>query len=271
MYLVFDIGGTHTRIATSLDGKNLTSTKTIPTSPDLETGLNAIKQITAELIDGEVKAAVCGITGILNSDKTSLVKSPHLPNWANKPLKEELEKLFNTEVYLENDTALVGLGEATLGAGKGKSIVAYITVSTGVGGVRIIDQKIDKNAQGFEPGHQIILPDGSPCDCGGKGHWETLIGGSYLERLYKQKPQDLKDEAIWDEVTKYLSIGLHNIIVSWSPDIIVLGGSVIESISLDKVRSQVAEYLTIFPKAPEIVLATLGDEGGLYGALSYLK
>lgn len=271
MFLVFDIGGTHTRIANSPDGETLSSLKTAYTPQDFEKFIEMLKQVAWELSYQKIKGIAVGITGILDSEKTSLVKSPHLLGWVDRPLKERLEKVFNTKVYLENDTALVGLGEATLGAGKGKSIVAYITVSTGVGGVRIVDQKIDKSAHGFEVGHQIILPDGSPCDCGGKGHWETLVAGSYLERIYKQKPEDIKDEAVWNEVTKYLSIGLHNIIVSWSPDIIVLGGSVTESISLEKVKSQVSELLTIFPKSPEIVLATLGDKGGLYGALEYLK
>lgn len=271
MHLLFDIGGTKTRVASSLDGKTLNNSKTIPTSLDFETGLNLIKQIANELTSESIQSIACGIAGILNSDKTKLLKSPHLLGWVDKPLKEELEKMFNAKVYLENDTALVGLGEATQGAGKEKSIVAYITISTGVGGVRIVDQKIDKNALGFEVGHQIILPSGPICSCGGQGHWETLVAGSYLEKIYKQKAEDIKDETVWDEVTKYISIGLHNVIVSWSPDIVILGGSVIKSISLEKVKSQIKDLLTIFPNTPQIVLATLGDEGGLYGALKYLN
>ncbi len=267
MYLVFDIGGTNTKIGTSLDGKKLTNTQIIPTPPDFETGINIIKQFSKD----NIQAIAGGIAGNLDSEKSSLYKSPHLPGWVNKPLKQELENIFNTKVYLENDTALVGLGEATQGAGKDKNIVAYITISTGVGGVRIVDQKIDKNAQGFEVGHQIILPNGSICDCGGKGHWETLVAGSYLERIYKKKAEQITDQAVWDEVIKYISIGLHNVIVSWSPDIVVLGGSIIKSISLEKVKSQVSNLLTIFPNSPEIVLASLGDEGGLHGALRYLN
>lgn len=271
MYLLFDIGGTHTRIADSPDGQTLSTINFAYTPQEFGKFIGMLKQVAWEFSHQKIKGIAVGVTGILNPDKTGLAISPHLKDWVNKPLKEELEKLFKSPTFLENDTAMAGLGEATRGAGTAGKIVAYITVSTGVGGVRIVDKKIDKNAQGFEVGHQIITPNGSPCDCGGKGHWETLIGGSYLERIYKQKPEQIKDEAIWTEVTKYISIGLHNIIVSWSPDIIVLGGSVMESISLDKVKSQVSEYLTIFPHAPKIVLSTLEDKGGLFGALSYLK
>lgn len=271
MYLLFDIGGTNTRITVS-DGKNLGSIKIIPTPQDFESGIQILKHEIDQLLDGQLVEKVAGgITGLLDIHKTMLIKSPHLFGWVNQPLKETFEKLFDAPAYLENDAALGGLGEATKGAGQNHNIVAYITVSTGVGGVRIVDQKIDKNALGFEVGHQIILPDGPACDCGGKGHWETMVAGSYLERIYKQKPEDIQDETVWNEVIRYLSIGLVNIIVHWSPDIIVLGGPIVKQVSLNSVKSQVQENLTIFPQIPSIVLATLGDKGGLYGALKYLK
>lgn len=268
MYLLLDIGGTNIRLATSSDGTSLSSVTILPTPLNFDEGIITLQKLSAQIINKEkIQAVSLGITGILNKNKDGLAKSPHLPNWANKPIKEKLEKLFNAPVFLENDTALVGLGEATKGAGQGFSIVAYITVSTGLGGVRIVDQKIDKNSQGFEPGHQIIIPDGPLCDCGGKGHLETLVAGSYLERIYKQKPQQITDENVWKEVSKYLSIGLNNVIVHWSPDIIVLGGSIMQKLSLDQVKSDVSKYLTIFPEMPEIKSASLKDEGGLYGAL----
>ena len=271
MYLVFDIGGTNTRIGVSEDGKTLNS-KIIPTEKDFQVGIRAIKKIADELSGSQkIDAIAGGIAGPLDKDKTMLVKSPHVSGWVNKPLKLELEKIFNCSVSLENDTALVGLGEATAGAGVGKSIVVYITVSTGVGGVRIVDGKIDRNSLGFEPGHQVILPNGSPCNCGGIGHLETLVAGFYLERTYKQKPQDIKDPQVWNEVARYLGLGLCNSIVHWSPDIVVLGGAVMKSVDLEKVKSSLKEYLTIFPIPPKIVLGTLGDEGGLYGALKLLE
>lgn len=268
MYLGFDIGGTNMRIAISSDGRTLTQTKIVPTPKEFEDGIQMIRQIADTLRGTEkIDTVSGGIAGPLDSEKTMLISSPHVSGWVDKPLKVELEKLFNCPVYLENDTALVGLGEATLGAGEGKNIVAYITVSTGVGGVRIIEGKIDRNSLGFEPGHQVILPNGAPCNCGGIGHLETLIGGFYLERTYKQKPEDIKDPKIWNEVARYLGLGLCNSIVHWSPDIVVLGGAVMKSVDLQKVNIYLKEYLTIFPKAPEIALAKFDADGGLYGAL----
>lgn len=272
MFLVFDIGGTNMRIATSLDGKTLAATKIVPTPQDFDKGIRTIKQIADELSAGEkIDTIAGGLAGPLDKDKTMLVKSPHIGEWIQKPFKQQLEKTFNAAVYLENDADLAALGEACFGAGVNHNIVAYLTISTGVGGGRVVNQKIDENALGFEPGHQIIVPDGNPCNCSGKGHLESYVSGSGLQKTYQKKAEEITDPKIWDEVAKYLAIGLNNVTVFWSPDIIVLGGSVMKSISLGTVRGYLKEVLTIFPQAPEIQLAKLGDPAGLYGALSLLN
>lgn len=272
MYLVFDIGGTNMRIGVSSDRETLKETKIVPTPKDFEQGIQALKQVADELSGGEkIEGVAGGIAVIFDKNKDVPVHTSHLHGWVNKPLKKSLEGIFHCPIFLENDTAVVGLGEAKAGTDLENNIIAYITISTGVGGVRIVDGKIDRNALGFEPGHQVILPNGSPCHCGGKGHWETLVGGYYLERDYKQKPEQITDERIWNEVAKYLGLGLCNTIVHWSPDVVILGGPVMQSVDLEKVKSSLKEYLTIFPNPPEIIPAKLGSEGGLYGALELLK
>lgn len=272
MYLLFDIGGTNTRIAVSKDGESLQDFQIVPTPPLFEEGIRIFKQVGHNLANGQKYLKIAGgIAGPLDKTKSFLVTSPHINGWIEKPLKTSLEEIFNAPAVIQNDTALVGLGEASQGAGKEKKVVAYLGIGTGVGGVRIINQQIDTNSLGFEPGHQIIIPNGNCCNCGGKGHLETYISGYYLENKYQQKCQDIKDEVIWDEVAKYLSIGINNTIVHWSPEIVVLGGSVMKSIPLNKVISYLKEELVIFPQLPEITLAALGDNAGLYGALELVK
>lgn len=259
------------RLATSLDGKTLSATKIVATPPDFNQGIQTLKQVADELSQGgKIEAAAGGLAGPLDKDKTMLVKSPHIGNWIGKNFKQELEQALNATVSLENDADLAALGEACFGAGVGKNIVAYLTISTGVGGGRVVNKKLDENALGFEPGHQIIVPDGAPCDCGGKGHLESYVSGSGLLKIYQKKGEDISDPKVWDEVAKYLTIGLNNVSVFWSPDIIILGGAVMKSIPLDAVRAYLAEVLTIFPQAPEMQLAKLGDPAGLYGALALI-
>lgn len=245
------------RIALS-DGHKIIQTKIIPTPQDFEEGIAAIKSATK---GQKITRIAGGVAGPLDKEKTMLIKSPHIGGWVNKPIKQRLTEIFGAEVILENDTALVALGEVTAGAGVGKNIVAYLGIGTGVGGARIVNGKIDQNALGFEPGHQIIVIDGKSCRCGGKGHLETYVAGYYMDR----------NTADWDEVARYLAIGLNNTIVHWSPDTVVLGGAVMQSISLEKVKTYLKDNLTIFPTPPEIVKATLGNLAGLSGGLTILK
>lgn len=270
MYLLFDIGGTNLRVAVS-DGNSILSSKIVPTPQDFIQGIEVIKQVANELSKGEkIDKVAGGIAIIVNKDRSMAVASTHMKGWINKPLKHELEKTFQVPVFLENDAKMEGLGEATRGAGTGKGIVAYISIGTGIGGARIVNGCLDKNIWGAEPGHQIIEINGKDCQCGGKGHLEAYVGGYYLKKYYGKPAKDITDPEIWDKVARYLSIGLNNTIVHWSPDIIVLGGSVTKSLSLEKIKEYLKKDLTIFPEIPEIVKAKLGDEGGLYGALALL-
>jgi len=273
MFLVFDIGGTKMRLTVSRDGKNIEEPKILKTPKDFNEGMLIFKKTAMSLSDGEkIKASAGGIAGPLNRKKEKLINSPNLPGWVNKPLKETIEKFINAPTHIENDAAVVGLGESLFGAGKDYAIVAYITVSTGVGGARIVDGKIDRSAMGFEPGHQIIEINGYLCPtCGIPGHLEGYVSGIAISKKYGKNPQDIIDNKVWDEVAYYLAFGIHNSLLHWSPDVIVLGGSMMEDISLEKVRENLHKILSIFPKAPLIRRAELGDIGGLYGALSIVK
>ena len=272
MYLVFDIGGSNIRIGVSADGQNITDSKIVPLNPDFEQGILIFKQTADELSKGEqIQAVAGGIAGPLDKEKTMLVASPNIPEWVNRPLKNRLQETFNCPVILENDSALVSLGEATKGPGANHQIVACVALGTGVGGARIVNGKIDQSSLGFEPGHQIIIPDGEGCNCGGKGHLEAYVGGFYIQRKYHQKAEDIKDSAVWDGIAKHLAIGLNNTTVHWSPDIIILAGSVTESIPLENVNRYFRQFCTIFSSPPEIVKGTLGNDAGLYGALALIN
>ncbi len=270
MYLVFDIGGTNIKIATSRDGKNLEKVEIIPTPQNFEAGISALKETAFKLVGNEEITEVCGgVPGPLDDTKNTVINFSNLQEWNNKPLKDALKYAFNAPVTLENDAAIAALGEATIGAGKDQIIVAYLTIGTGVGGARIVDQRIDANAQGFEPGHQIIVVDGKQCNCGGKGHLESYISGVSIEKNYGQRAEDL-DQQSWDEVSKTIAVGINNMLVNWSPNIVVIGGSVAKSVPFERVNQHLSEMLTIYPHIPPVVKSKLADEAGLYGALALI-
>lgn len=269
MFLLSDIGKTKTRVAVSENLEKFSEPRIFDTPKTFSEGISFLKRTADELCSGKkIKAAACGIGGPLDHGKTmSLKSSGNIADWFQKPLKTELEKTFNAPVFLENDCVLVGLGEANYGAGKNYKIVAYITVSTGVGGTRIVNGKTDGNALGFEPGYQIINFNGQP------ERLESYISGMAFEKKYGKKPYEILDEKIWDETAKILAYGLNNTIVHWSPGIVILGGSMMKKIGIpiERVRFHLKNILKIFPELPVIEKASLGDIGGLYGALTFLR
>ncbi|MCP6726458.1 MAG: ROK family protein [Patescibacteria group bacterium] len=270
MYLLFDIGGTKTRIALSKDGKKFEEPVIFKTPQKFKQGISVFQKTAKELTKGEkiVKAAGA-ISGPLNKEHSMVINASNLKDWNNKPLQKELEKILSTPVVIENDASLVGLGEAVYGAGKGYDIVAYITVSTGVGGARIVNKKIDASSMGFEPGHQII-------NIGEEGFkdLESYISGADIKAKYGMEPYEIENEAVFEELAEVLAYGLNNTIVHWSPDIVVLGGPMITgdpAIPFKSIQKHVSNILKIFPTPPVIKKAELDSTGGLYGALVLLK
>jgi predicted NBD/HSP70 family sugar kinase len=267
MRVLFDIGGTKTRFATSEDGLELENIKIVNTSDDFESEIIEFKKYTSSLNVSELESITGGIAGPLSRDKSMVINAPNLPGWNNKPIKETLQKEFNVPISIENDAALVGLGEADRGAGKGKKIVVFFTISTGVGGARIINGKVDESFMGFEPGHQYI-PQKESNDL---IHLEGLISGTALKKKYNIDPEEIKDDKVWDECSYYLALGIHNSILFWSPEIIILGGSIMNKIDIGKVIENLENMMKIFKVIPEIKKAELGDKAGLYGALKLSK
>ena len=113
--ILFDIGGTKTRVAYSLNGESFEEPIVFETVKNYEEGIAVFIENIKKVTNGrEIKNIVGGITKSIG--------------WSEEKLKEDLQKEFEAEINIENDAAMAGLGEANFGAGKGFGIVAYITV-----------------------------------------------------------------------------------------------------------------------------------------------
>ncbi|HEY0964665.1 MAG TPA: ROK family protein [Candidatus Paceibacterota bacterium] len=274
-YVLFDIGGTKTRVAVSGDLKTIDKVVNFKTPAAFADGVKKIVAAIEEFDAGEIKAMAGGIRGLLNDDKSGLFNDGVLDKWAGKSLVAELQKTFNVPIHLENDTAMAGLGEAVFGAGKGLDIIAYHTVSTGVGGVKIENGMIDAASSGFEPGHQVLDIDRTILGDEIVPTLENLVSGTAVEQRFGVKAFEIpQDDVLWNELAEYLAQGLRNTILYWSPDAIILGGSMIigdPAIPVDMIRKCTVEALDSFVPAPLICAAKLKDEAGLYGAMAYLQ
>lgn len=261
MNIVFDIGGTSMRVALVSD-VGIGEVKKISTPQDPAEGIKAFIELARELAGGERIEAIAGgirgrvVDGVFLKDKI-------LSKWEGVNLANEISKALDAPVQIVHDTALVGLGEAHYGAGRDSKICAYITVSTGVGGDRIVDGKIDRSTYNPEIGRQLI--DGVEL--------EDLVSGTAVEKKFGIHPKELDSLEERNKLADIFAIGLYNTILHWSPDAIVLGGSMIVGVNpipLSRVQESLTKRLTMYPEVPVIKMAELGDVGGLHGGRALL-
>lgn len=276
VHALFDIGGTKTRVAISPDLRSFEAAEKFDTPLQFGEGMEKIIDAIDRLAKGrKIEGIAGGMRGPLNHEKTGIVSETKLKDWIGRPLEGTLRRKFNAPIFLENDAALVALGEAHFGAGRGYDIVAYHTVSTGVGGARIVNGKIDVTSSGFEPGHQVLDIDRSILGPNIPHTLENLVSGEALERRRGVKPYEIpQSDKVWDELASYLAKGLKTTILYWSPSVIVLGGSMIVGdprIMLADIVKYTKEQLGGAFPCPAIVDAKLKDEGGLYGAMALLS
>jgi len=244
MNIVFDIGGTNMRIATT-EGDVLKEIRKIPTPKDPRSGLEAFTRVARELASDGVDAIGGGIAADYIRDGV-LSGASNLPEWNGVDLAHEFDSVFHAPVSIVNDTVAAGIGEKTKGAGRGHERVAYMTVSTGVGGTCI----------GEDIGASPILRELQELI----GDLESQISGTAIRKKFGIEPKDLDSLEERNALADILAEALKKIAGAWQPDIFVLGGSMIlgvNPIPLERVR----EKFSVVPAS----MAELGDQSGLIG------
>lgn len=225
-----------------------------------------------------------GIPGSINP-QTHLVRNANTTCLIGHPLQEDLEKLVGLPINFENDANCLALSEATFGAGKGYKMVMGIILGTGLGGGLVIDGKLWTGTQGIagEWGHLSMNFNGPKCWCGNNGCMEMYLSGTAAEANYKAKTGKFKklndiylayetksDPHAVDVIEEYLKLfgyGVANLISSYDPDIVVLGGGVSNiPILYTQGVEKIAEHVFNDGLVTPIVQNKLGDSSGIFGA-----
>lgn len=260
-----DIGATKIRFGSS-DGRRIVKTIVRPTPPAWREAKELFVDAAEQLFGRQkITRTIVGVPGMVNVDRTKVLTIPNLPNWPVANIVRDLRRACGSIVMVENDAVLNALGEACFGAGRGRRIVGFLTLSTGVNGVRIVDCKPDPQSFPVELRHLLVRYKNKELTLG------HAISGRSLENQYKRKPEFIRSPAVWNEVTQTLAGTLVNLGLIWTPDIIVIGGSVTKSISLLKLRHEVGNrwHHRLIP--PPLAKGKLGDLSGLYGALALAR
>lgn len=178
-----DVGGTSTKIGLVDQDGRILHTLERPTSGKqdypkaLEVFTNMAEQIVRESHYHweDIAGVGVGVPAFLDLATGTVVEAVNL-GWYQLPLQEELERIWNVPVRIDNDANVAALGEMWIGAGKGASHLICLTLGTGIGGGIIINGDIYHGINGSagEVGHLIVREHGGrSCNCGKRGCLET--------------------------------------------------------------------------------------------------
>jgi len=309
--LAIDIGGTKiavgvtTREELARDARFTTLRKEpVPAPGDPPTVIARVLEIAREIAPASGYDEIgIAIGGPLDHERGTVVNFPHLPGWKNVMLCDEIARALGAPARLDNDANLGALAEHWLGAGRRVRTMLYMTISTGIGGGLIIDDRLVHGvaSAAAEVGHITVQTDGPLCDCGNAGCLERMASGTNIAReareLIAADPArgarllelcggdraELTSEhivaavtdgdplamEIWERAIRYLAIGIGSILHVVAPPLVVLGGGVSQAgeLLLAPLRRELARHVFYVPLDQiSIVTAELGHDSALLGA-----
>lgn len=284
-------------------GRSKTSTKAARgPAAVIERIANCVKDAVDEcdLELKQMKGIGLGVPGAVDYDNGKVIVAPNL-GWENQSIKKELEKALGAPVFLENDTNICTLGVYHVEFDTKPKHLVGIFIGTGIGGGIVIDGKLygGFNHTAGEIGHMVLEAAGPKCACGNRGCFEAFAGRAALFRkiqslvkdgektvLTEMLGPDLADmrsgdlrkairkgdkmvERVIEEAAEYIGIACANIINILNPEVIVLGGGVIDALE-DEMMAIIVETahdcaLQGTDKGIEIVASKLGDNAGIVG------
>lgn len=259
MYIGIDIGGTKTLIAALTDKGVIKESVKFPTPEKYDDFLEELKRNVAQLTTKDFRAGAVAAPGEIDRKHGKFIVGGNL-HWKNEPVQHDVERITNCPMLLENDANLAGLSEAMLLKDKHAKVL-YLTISTGIGGGFIVDQKIDPSMADVEPG-QMMLQRGDKVV-----KWESFASGKAIYEKYRQKASDIEDPAIWGAVVKDWAIGFMDLMAVTQPDVIVLGGGVGHYLPKyhDLLVAELKKYSTPLVPIPPIIKAQRPEEAVVYG------
>ncbi|WP_111709784.1 ROK family protein [Lutibacter citreus] len=270
-----DLGGTNVRCGVVYNGEltKLKSTSLVNKSYE-KSVLNQIISLIKENFDEAIKGIGIGVPSVVDPEKGIVYDTVNIPSWKEVYLKDELEKVFNVPVVVNNDANCFALGEKYFGKAKDYKNIVGITLGTGVGAGLVINNK---------------LYNGNNCGAGEIGmvpfkdsDYEQYCSGMYFKEIQKisaielyklAKEGDPKALNMFHEFGDNMSSLIKSVIYTYDPEIIVLGGSVSNAYPFFQQNMYDGLSDFGFPKSVEKVIIVVSEleNAGVLGAAMLIK
>ena len=298
-----DIGGTAAKAAGVTRDGSIVERIERPTDPSAgtKTLLAAIEDLVGRLEKSGHGVAGIGVgaAGFVDFANGAVTFSPNVV-YDDPQISTAVGVRFGLPVFVDNDANAAVWGERTFGCCPGADDVVMLTLGTGIGSGIVANGSLVRGATGAgaEIGHMVVDPSGPPCPCGLRGCLEQLASGTAIARLAHLAVGKDPDSAIpafagpggeitGESVAKAareldqtardilrragtsLGVGLSNVVNVFDPEVIVLGGSVVNAgeAYLGPARDQLARMMQAQRRRPmRLDVTSLRGDGGIVGA-----
>lgn len=291
--LTFDIGGTFIKYGVCNKKFEFLEDHKVPTEAK-KGGQKLVEKIIGiiEEYDNIDRVAI-STAGQVDSENGIIVYSTdNIPYYTGMMVKKLIENKTGIPTFVENDVNSAALGEAHFGAAKGEDNFICLTYGTGIGGAIYINGNLFKGSScsAGEFGHIITHYGGKQCTCGSEGCYECYasaralteavnkISNEPLDAIQMFSPENFAKPEIRSEIDKWIDeiiIGLINIIYTFNPSKIVLGGGIMnEDYIIDLIDRKIYNKIMASFRNVDIVRSRLGNKAGMlgaaWGAVNYL-
>lgn len=280
LFGALEAGGTKMVCAIGNENGEILEQKSIPTTTPEET----MPAILEYFKDKEISAIGIACFGPIDLNKDSetygyITSTPKLP-WRNYNIVGAVKDALKIPVGFDTDVNGSLLGEVTWGCAKGLTDAVYFTIGTGVGAGIMTNGKMLHGMLHPEAGHVKMVPrsgDTYKGKCPYHGTcFEGMAAGPAIEERWGAKAIQLADrEEVWDLESYYIAQALMGIVLTLSPQKIILGGGVMHQKQLfPMIREKMLKELNGYIQAKEladidnyIVPASLNDDQGIMGCI----
>ncbi len=298
-----DVGGTKVAGMVVDPGGAILDRRHVETpAADAEGVVRTVVAVARDLLADHPEVSVVGVGAAGLVDRDGVMRFAPNIAWREYPLRERVARGVGLPTLVDNDANVAAWGEFRFGAGKGSVDMLLVTVGTGIGGGIVTGGRLFRGAHGFaaEIGHVIVEPDGPRCGCGNRGCFEQVASGravgrlgvlagrdhpeALLVRLAGGDPERIEGPMVTEaakqgdpvathvlgEVGRRLGEGIAGLVNVLDPDVVVVGGGVIEAgdLLLEPARRAFEGAVEAPDHRPRVPLlaAALGNDAGGIGA-----
>lgn len=265
MYLAIDIGGTKTLLALFSKRGRLENSFRFPTPTSYIQFKGRLQSALPHLGQYELAAAACAVPARIDHAHGGAFGYGTLA-WQPAPIKQDLEKLLNCHVLVENDAKLAGLSEALLVLRKYRRVL-YVTIGTGIGTAVLMDGRIDKALADTEGGQIWLERDGQ------RIQWEDVVSGRAIVERFGKEAQSIDDPHVWQLIATDIADGLTDLIAVIQPQVVIIGGGIGAHFHKfgTRLNSILSSRATDLVPMPPVIKAQRPEEAVIYGCYDFVS